>query len=84
MIKRDGLAVCSVLSAIQCDRMAKNTNPMIYRDGIDWYDLRTSACSASATSLVVLMLDGWRESKGVQLEIAEAKRLGMPVSYRGA
>ena len=32
--------------------------------------------------LVVLMLDGWRESKGVGLEIAEAERLGMPIEYR--
>lgn len=31
--------------------------------------------------LAVVMLDGWKESKGVQMEIAEANRLGIPVIY---
>jgi len=31
--------------------------------------------------LVVLMLDGWRESVGVQSEIAIARKLGKPVSF---
>jgi hypothetical protein len=31
--------------------------------------------------VVVLMLDGWRESVGVQAEIAIARELGKPVSY---
>ena len=48
--------------------------------GFDWYefDLRI-LCRCDR--LVVLMLDGWRESKGVALEIAEAERLGMPIEY---
>ena len=29
--------------------------------------------------IVVLALDGWRESKGVQAEVAIARELGMPV-----
>lgn len=31
--------------------------------------------------LVVLMLDGWRESKGVTAEIAFANEMGIPVNY---
>ncbi len=31
--------------------------------------------------LFVLCIDGWRESVGVTAEIAEASRLGIPVSY---
>ena len=31
--------------------------------------------------VVVLMLDGWRESVGVQAEIAIARELGKPVTY---
>jgi hypothetical protein len=31
--------------------------------------------------LVVLMLDGWRESVGVQAEIEIAEKLGLPVEY---
>jgi hypothetical protein len=30
---------------------------------------------------MVLMLDGWRESIGVQAEIAIANELGKPVTY---
>lgn len=31
--------------------------------------------------LIVLMLDGWQESKGVQGEIKEAERLDIPMRY---
>ena len=31
--------------------------------------------------VVVLMLDGWRESVGVQAEIAIARKLGKPVTF---
>ena len=31
--------------------------------------------------LLVLMLPGWQESRGVQAEIATARELGMPVRY---
>jgi nucleoside 2-deoxyribosyltransferase len=34
--------------------------------------------------MVVLMLDGWRESIGVQAEIAIARELGKPVSFLAA
>ena len=32
-------------------------------------------------SMTVLMLEGWRESKGVQAEIKIAEEMGMPVTY---
>lgn len=31
--------------------------------------------------LIVLMLDGWRESRGVQREIEIAREIGIPVRY---
>lgn len=31
--------------------------------------------------LYVLMLDGWKESRGVQAEIKYAERFGIPISY---
>ena len=31
--------------------------------------------------LVVLMLDGWKQSRGVHAEIAIARRLGLPVTF---
>jgi nucleoside 2-deoxyribosyltransferase len=36
---------------------------------------------ARCDEVVVLMLDGWRESEGVQAEIAVARELGKPVRY---
>lgn len=49
----------------------------------DWqfwqrYDTRMIA---SCDSVTVACLEGWRESRGVQAEIAEAERLGLPVRY---
>jgi len=32
--------------------------------------------------LVVLMLDGWKESEGVLAEIELAKKTGKPIRYR--
>jgi len=34
--------------------------------------------------VVVVMLDGWRESVGVQAEIAIARELGKPVTFLSA
>lgn len=42
------------------------------------YDLRFLAVSSA---LCVYRIDGWKESKGVQLEIAYAKRHGIPIVY---
>jgi len=36
---------------------------------------------ARCDELVVLKLDGWRHSRGVQAEVATARKLGKPVSY---
>lgn len=46
----------------------------------DWYrfDLQILA---KCSMLMVAKLDGWRQSRGVRLEIAEAQRLGMPIVY---
>ena len=34
-----------------------------------------------ASRVVVLMLDGWRQSKGIAAEIAAAEAVGIPVEY---
>ena len=39
---------------------------------------QVAACSA----VVVLLLDGWGTSRGVNAEMNHAHRLGIPVSYR--
>lgn len=49
----------------------------------DWqtwreFDLRMIE---NCDEMVVLMLDGWRESKGVKAEIERAKYLQMPIKY---
>jgi len=39
------------------------------------------ACLEACTGVAVLMLEGWKESKGVQAEIAMARELGKPVIF---
>lgn len=34
-----------------------------------------------ASRMVVLMLDGWRQSKGIAAEIAAAEAVGIPIEY---
>ena len=45
-----------------------------------WMNFDSTFLRAS-TRLVVLQLDGWRESLGVNAEIEEAKRLGIDITY---
>lgn len=42
------------------------------------YDRRMIAC---CNKLIVLCIDGWKESTGVQAEIKIAKEMGIPVEY---
>lgn len=45
-----------------------------------WRSINDAMIEASR-GLIVVMLDGWRESAGVNQEIAFAKALGLPVYY---
>jgi hypothetical protein len=45
-----------------------------------WKDLCTTLICASE-EFHVLMVDGWKESKGVQAEIDLADELGLPITY---
>lgn len=49
--------------------------------GWDFWRKVDTAILIRADSLVVLMLDGWKESKGVEAEIRFAKSMGIPTSY---
>ena len=65
-----------------------HTHPIAIRHELpgDWeywqaYDeLMVSRCDR----VVVLMLDGWEDSKGIQAEVAIAIRLNKPVTYMEA
>lgn len=46
-----------------------------------WENACLSYLSDWATALMVLTLDGWRESRGVVREIAVAREWGLPVTY---
>lgn len=46
-----------------------------------WETACLSYLEGWATRLVVLTLDGWRESRGVTAEIAAAAKVGLPVEY---
>ena len=39
------------------------------------------AIIAICRELVVMQLDGWEQSQGIAAEVAEAQRLGIPVTY---
>jgi hypothetical protein len=49
--------------------------------GFDYWEAYDRKMLASCTDLWVVMMDGWRESKGVKAEIAIAAELGLPVKY---
>lgn len=49
------------------------------RHGWAWADYMRSALNMMLKCDEVVLLPGWRESKGVQVEIDLAQRLGMPV-----
>lgn len=50
---------------------------------LDWqfWEAYDRAFIQHCEGVIVLMLDGWRESKGVKAEIEIAKGLGWPVRY---
>lgn len=48
-----------------------------------WKDYDTAILSA-CSKMIVLMLDGWTESKGVSAEIVLAKEMGIPVEFMEA
>ena len=49
------------------------------KDFFFWRDYNF-AMLERARGLIVLMIDGWRESKGVSAEISYAKELALPIS----
>jgi nucleoside 2-deoxyribosyltransferase len=51
--------------------------------GWDFWERIDRAYLARCDELVVLTLDGWRESTGVRAEIALARALGKPVRFLG-
>lgn len=47
----------------------------------DYWERVDRAYLEASKLLIVLMIDGWEESKGVQAEIAIAKQLRLPIEY---
>lgn len=50
------------------------------RGDFDFWIKQNYGMLCKASSLLVLCLDGWKESAGVQAEIAFAERCGIPVT----
>ena len=50
--------------------------------GWDFWEVYDRIMLSACGSVIILMLDGWQESRGVQAEITIAKELGLPISYR--
>lgn len=68
-----------IFSPITYERRIKD----IYGENKDWdfWEPRDAAMVAHADEVWVLCLRGWENSRGVNFEINEAKRLGKPVYY---
>lgn len=62
-----------------------HTHPIAQERGLpggwDFWERFDRAYLSCSQKLYVLMLDGWRESKGVQAEIAIAESMDIPVIY---
>lgn len=76
MLMNEGQIVFSPIShthpiAIECD----------LPKGWDYWGSFDRAYLACSKRVIVLMLDGWRESVGVTAELAIAAEMGIPVAY---
>lgn len=49
-------------------------------DDVEFWRRQDAIFLEMSTELIVVCVEGWRESVGVQHEIAEARRSGLPVS----
>lgn len=62
-----------------------HTHPIAMAGGLptgwDFWEKYDRAILSACCEVRVLMLDGWRESRGVTAEIAIAIKLGLPVTY---
>lgn len=76
-LMREGIYVFSPIS---------HSHPIAMAGGLplgwDFWEGYDRAILANCSAVIVLTLDGWQESKGVQAEIGIAHDLGIPVSYR--
>ena len=64
---------------VHCHELARGHE---LRTDFDYWQRYNRAMLSKASLLIVLMLDGWEDSKGVQAEIAFAEQCGIPVDYR--
>lgn len=62
-----------------------HTHPIAVRGNLpgnfEWYEAYDYALIDACSELWVVMLDGWRESRGVTHEIAYARKTGKPVRW---
>jgi Domain of unknown function (DUF1937) len=76
LLMKQGLHVISPIS---------HSHPIALAGGLptDWqfWEAYDRAILETCSKLIVLKLDGWEESVGVQAEIRIAKKLGIPIEY---
>lgn len=51
-------------------------------DTWDYWEMYSYELLSRCDEMIVLMVDGWKESRGVTAEIAYCKKHGIPISYR--
>jgi hypothetical protein len=72
-----------VFSPISHSHPIAIANPSMPQCDFDYWMKFDEAFLCCSERLLVLMLDGWEESKGVAAEIAIAKEMGIPIEYLG-
>lgn len=75
-LMRDGLHIYSPISHTHPIAMAGDL-PL----GWEFWNEYDTAILKCCCKVIVLMLEGWRESKGVAAEINIANQLGVPIEY---
>lgn len=75
-LMRDGLHVFSPISHTHAIAAAGDLPK-----GWEFWQAYDRAVLATCRKVIVLMQEGWRESKGVQAEIEIAREMGLPVEF---
>lgn len=75
-LMRQGMHVYSSIS---------HSHPIAVAGGLpldwDYWQGYDRAILSACGKMIVLMLDGWKESKGIAAEITIAKELGLPIEF---
>lgn len=73
---QDGMFVYSPI--VHCHEIAMNHE---MKTGFNYWENYNRAMLRKADRMIVMTIDGWKESKGVQAEVKYAQELGLDIEY---